>query len=229
VPKTVSKIRKREKVSPLQDNTLYRLQIIEEDEENNRVKVAYVGYGDEFDEWRRMEDVVTIQESEEDIGDLVPSQLLKMSKSKPEKFCLFEELASKIKSQLFSSRKGNPLCNIVVTFDSVHFDSLAVRGTKREVKGNREVYSLPSLTKLDDLLGDRWYIRGINSAGDFCYVEPGTVRFYLKKVKPRPDFQMRDDGTLVQYGFGATSHLVFQFVRSDGMLRQWSNVLQSCV
>ena len=37
---------------------------------------------------------------------------------------------------------------------------------------------MSSLSKLDDLLGERWYIRGLNSAGDFCYIEPGASIFH---------------------------------------------------
>ena len=111
----------------------------------------------------------------------------------------------------------------------MHFDSLVIRGIRKETTGKKEVCSLDSLLKLNDLLGDRWYIRGINVAGDFCYIEPGTVRFYLKQLKPKPDFQLKDDGTLVKHYFGIQNQLVFQFVRNDGTSRQWSNVLQSCI
>ena len=77
-----------------------------------------------------------------------------------------------------------------------------IQGTKKETKGTREIYSLISLMI-------RWYIRGINSAGDFCYVEPGTVMFYLKFVKLKHDFQMKEDGTLTKRYFGVKSQLVF--------------------
>ena len=65
------------------------------------VKVAYMGYSDEYDEWRRVEDVVAMEESEKENDDvLAPFQPMKAPK-----FCLFEELARKIKSQLYSNRK----------------------------------------------------------------------------------------------------------------------------
>ena len=62
-----------------------------------------------------------------------------------------------------------------MTFDAIHFNGLIRRGTL--VKGQQTVYTLSILTKLDDTLGQRWYIRDINAAGDFCYVQPGTVRY----------------------------------------------------
>ena len=225
----VRKGRGRVEESSSTSDTLYRLQILEEDQENGRVKVGYVGYGDEFDEWRRVEEVVSIDDDEEVDSSARPMAVTTTTKPVERRFCLFEELSCKIKTQLLTSRKANPVCSIVVSFDFVHFDSLAIRGFKRDTKGTREIYSVTSLTKLDDLLGERWYIRGINMAGDFCYVEPDTVRFYLKKLKRRRDFQMQDDGTLVECGFGGMSQLVFQFVRSEGTFREWSAVLRSCV
>lgn len=68
-----------------------------------------------------------------------------------------------------------------MTFDMTHFDGLIIRDTL--VKGQQTVYTLSTLT-----LGQRWYIRGINVAGDFCYVKPGTVHYQLKFVNSQPDF-----------------------------------------
>ena len=44
-------------------------------------------------------------------------------------------------------------------------------------------------------------LRGINSVGAFCYVELGTVRFHLKLLKLKPDFQLKEDGTLTKRYF----------------------------
>ena len=115
-----------------------------------------------------------------------------------------------------------------MSFDPLQFDSLILKATKKEKKGTKVFYSLSCLTKLDDLLGDRWYIRGINSAGDFCYVEPDSVRFYLKFLKLKPDFQMKEHGTLTKRSFGMKSQLVFQFIQSDGISQQWGSVLHLC-
>ena len=71
-----------------------------------------------------------------------------------------------------------------MSFDYLHFE-----GEKAE-EGKTEIYSLSSLSKLDDLLGESWYVRGLNRAGDFWYVEPDTVRFYLKSPKHKLDNQL---------------------------------------
>ena len=86
-------------------------------------------------------------------------------------------LVYRIKSLLVSHRKGDPLCCISMTFDTIFFDGLIRRGTavgaSRKVK--IEKYTLSSLTKLEDILGHRWYIRGLNVAGDFCYVKVAGI------------------------------------------------------
>ena len=40
---------------------LYELEIVEEDDYTGRVKVHYIGYDSEYDEWRNKEYVVVIQ------------------------------------------------------------------------------------------------------------------------------------------------------------------------
>ena len=97
-----------------------------------------------------------------------------------------------------------------MSFDSLHFEALIWRGVRNGTKGKREAYGLSSLSKLDDLLGERWYMRGLNSAGDFCYIEPGTVKFYLKCRHQKIDFQLQDDGSMKTQYFGNRHHLVFQ-------------------
>ena len=52
------------------------------------------------------------------------------------------------------------------------------------------------MTKLEDLLGERWYIRGLNLTDDFCFVTPGSVKFYHNKG--RTYYQMQDDGTMLK-------------------------------
>ena len=207
---------------------LYRLRILERDEENGSVKVRYIGYGEDFDEWRKEEDIVNLEEDDSSADGTPPFSC------QPElptftKFCLYKEMAFRIKSMLYSNRKADPLCSIVMSFDTVHFEGLIRRGIRRnEVGGKKEMYGLASLTKLDDLLGEMWYIRGLNDVGDFCYIEPSTVKYYLRSCKGKLDHRLKEDGTIVPTYFGARNQLVFQFVRNDGTSLQWHKVLQSC-
>ena len=210
-------------------NKLYHLRVLEEDGE--RVKVAYVGYGSQHNEWRPRSDIVVLNEHEQgesssDESDTDPP-LAPMKQ-----FSLYEELAYRIKSLLFSSRKGDPVCCITMSFDSIYFDGLIRRGTSVARTARQPVklkkYTLSSLTKLDDVLGRRWYIRGLNAAGDFCYVKPGTVNFYLKHSRGKVDYQLKTDGTFQSLYFGGGVRLVFKFIREDGTSSQWSHVLNLC-
>ena len=88
----------------------------------------------------------------------------------------------------------------------------------------KEVYQFSSLTKLDDLLGEQWYIRGINATGDFCYIQPWSVKYYLKHCIRKVKYQMQADGTIHKSLFGGQCQLVFQFDCNDGLLTQWNNI-----
>ena len=127
----------------------------------------------------------------------------------------------RIKVLLTSSRKGDPNCHIIMSFDQVSFDALAMRCSpvSRNAKCKRQVYKVQDFSKLNDLIGDRWHIRGLNSAGDFCYVMHDTMKLYMKQSQGRPDYQLLDDGTMIKTYFGRQKQLVL-FIRGDGVSSQ---------
>ena len=217
---------------PGKDSTFYRLKILEEDESRGLVKINYIGYSNEWDEWRRREDIIEL--NDEDTGDeddrsmvdnCAMQQLLQMSPLN-----LYEQLATNIKSQLVSYRKRSPYCRISMNFDCIYFEGLIQRGLviSRTKHLRQQVYTVTRLSKLNDILGQRWYIRGLNSSGDFCYIKPNTVEFYLKHMSGKTEYQLLSDGTLSKNLFGAGCCLVFSFVRDDGTLHQWNTVLEQC-
>lgn len=81
---------------------------------------------------------------------------------------------------------------------------------------------------MPDLLGEMWYMRGLNNVGDFCYTEPGTVKYYLKSCKGKPDYRLQEDGSIVTTFVVLRNQLILQFVRNDGIYIQWHGILQSC-
>lgn len=216
--RTVS--RSSTKPSSLVDNTLYRLRVVEEDKENSLVKVRYVGYGSERDEWRASKDIVVLNETDSS-GDDSDEERDGLPKITFKPFCLYDELGYQIKSCLMSDRKRDPLSRIRMAFDTIYFDGLAKRGT---IVCGTKYYTIVKFSAFEDILGSRWFIRGLNSAGDFCYIKPRTVKFHLKKTTRQVDYQLREDGTLTKQYAGA---LVFEFVRGDGTLNQWSSVLRA--
>ena len=50
-------------------------------------------------------------------------------------------------------------------------------GQLKEKKRGSEVYSIVNYSDLNAVLGAKWFIRGLNEAGDFCYAFKETVRF----------------------------------------------------
>ena len=209
----------------------------EEDLPQGRVRVHYVGYGHDHDEWKCADEVVKlsperkvrvaesgISEDGESDGESVRID----TEFKP--YSLYEELPNKVKKALQSYRKKDPVCRLELGFDAIYFEGLAIRAhliTKSQ-QAKHKVYSINVFSKMDDLLGKNWYIHGLNLAGDFCFVQPGTVKFYLVKQKIKVDYQLQEDGTLTEYHFGGGHRLVFKFVRGDGTHTQWDSIRRLC-
>ena len=79
---------------------LYRLRVVDEDDA--MVKVRYIGYSSDFDEWRRKDDIVELSDDESSSKSDGGSR--QRSLGSLQRFCLFEELALRIKELLISSR-----------------------------------------------------------------------------------------------------------------------------
>lgn len=93
------------------------------------------------------------------------------------KFSLYERLASKIKNSLKSSRKSSPEVRIDMDFDRYLYNrDMKSLGQLKEKKGGNEVYSIIHYSDLNAVLGAKWFMRGLNEAGDFCYAIKETVR-----------------------------------------------------
>ena len=59
--------------------------------------------------------------------------------------------------------------------------------------------------------------------GDFCYIIHDTIKLYLKQVRGRPDYQLLDNGTMVNKYLGRQQQLVLSllsFVQGDGVASQ---------
>ena len=89
-------------------------------------------------------------------------------------------------------------------FDQVSFVSLVVCSSMVPSceQRKKKIYTLLNLSKFDDILDERWYIRGLNMAGDFCYVMHDTLRFYLKYNGGKIDYQLLNDGSIIKQYFG---------------------------
>ena len=84
-----------------------------------------------------------------------------------------------------------------------------------KVVRGEEHYTIERYEDLSPLLGEQWFIRGINTHLDFCAVVADTVTFYLHKKADIVDYLSPNnvDGGYV---------LVFKFVRFNGVKEELS-------
>lgn len=200
----VAKKRSRPKKSEL-----YPVEVVERDAQSKRVKLHYTGYGSSDDEWRDEDDIVQPRQD--------PTHLITAT------FNLYQELALKIKMILQSTRRSNPEVRIVMDFDRVQFDGGIKQAGTLKSRNRVEKYTIKNYSDLDEFLGSKWYIRGLNSRGDFCYAILKTVCFYLSRKRPLVDFYPEDQHckkNIYHRGYS----LVFTFVREDGVSSNFRNV-----
>ena len=83
------------------DEKLYRLKVIEEDETKGWVKVSYMGYGSQYDEWRPKSDIIDLSVQKEvenaHVSEDVSTAIAQFPK---QPFNLYEDLATRIKFQV---------------------------------------------------------------------------------------------------------------------------------
>ena len=51
-----------------------------------------------------------------------------------------------------------------------------------------EIYNVTKYADLDKLLGPKWFIRGFNENGDFCYAILDTIHYYLRARRSLVEF-----------------------------------------
>ena len=86
------------------------------------------------------------------------------------------------------------------------------------------MYTIVHYSDLDEALGSKWFIRGLNESGDFCYAILGTVRFYLRERPPLKDYIPSKDGVVKQVVYSQGHSLVFIFIRGDGVSSDFSKI-----
>ena len=83
------------------------------------------------------------------------------------------------------------------------------------------VYQLESNRVLDSYLGLKWDERILNVAGDFAYVIPGTIKYWLGQRSPIIEYKLIGE----QYArtqVENSNFITFQFVRGDGNRNNYS-------
>lgn len=209
-PKETDIVAMKTKAKTKPDKNLYPIEVVDQD--LTRFKVHYVGFSSSHDEWKDREDVVDISE---DSGG--PEGII-------QKFSLYYELATRIKSALNSCRKKSPVVRIDMPFDRLEFDG-GLRQYGKEKRHVRAVqhYSISAFQDLNPLLGVDWHFRGVNVNGDFCYVILSTVEFYLYRRRPIKDYVpvTSEDFQVKETSRNIGDMLVFCFVKGNGTRHQF--------
>ena len=183
---------------------LYSVTVLERNTTTDMVKVHYDGYGSEDDEWRPAAEIVEVR-GRGTVPTPVPT------------FSLYQELAIKIKSSLISTRKGSPEVKIEMCFDKPLFDQgLKTRGILKRICRGIAYYTISSYSDLNDLLGDKWFIRGLNAAGDFCYVSLASISFCLKRRRALYEY-VPDASSFNKQMYQQSYVVQFTFVRGNGI------------
>lgn len=79
------------------------------------------------------------------------------------------------------------------------FEELSHLG--RKSKNTKSQFVLESLSNVDGVLGKGWNTRIFYRQGDFAYVEPNTVTFWLMERRPLEEFSCEGNLTLIHRGF----------------------------
>ena len=186
---------------------LYPIEVRERQE--NSVKIHYIGYSDEHDEWRDPSELVNIGSDGHHLETYHP-------------YNPHQEIAYQIKLALHSGNRKDPEVRIELPFDRLLFDGgLKQFGQFLHTRNGHDVYTVQSHADLKLLLGDRWHIRILSKNLDFCYVNIDTIKYYLHHRCDLKDFDM--EGSVVNIPGGDV--LMFRFVRMDGVRRQLDSIV----
>ena len=95
-----------------------------------------------------------------------------------------ERIYREIKRKLFSGRKDDPEIRIEIPIDVDVFNESLGSCTLFTRQRGKEIYTIDNNDILDVFFGLNWNERIISEQGDFAYVVPKTIRFWLTKRRP---------------------------------------------
>ena len=138
-------------------NRLYDIEILEE--EDYQVKIHYVGYSSQYDEWIRKSEI----QYKPGCLPAVRHDNHEQSLDDPSLVSVFSTLGSPIKQKLIpSGRREDPAVRIQVPCTQKTFQLLKRRGRSLGKSHAHDCYTLRNYCDLDDLLGEGWHLRVAN-------------------------------------------------------------------
>lgn len=175
----------------------FKLDILKQEERcgQSYVLVHYKGWPKKFNEWRLASDILEKPLRVPDAEELFRTQL-----------------AIKIKEELNGHRKKDSLVEIKIQIQKGTFTPLESVGSKRETAGVTSKYRLDKLSALNNFLGEGWHYRILNIVGDFCFITPGSVHYWMFERKPLLEFLPDHTTKLIHRGYTFT----MRFVKDNG-------------
>lgn len=168
-----------------------------------RVKIHYVGYSEQFNEWWACG-----SKGKKDLFQRL-EPLAIPSSSLYDRMEIFRgKLYWKIKRKLFSGRKDDPATCVEARVDQDVFAG------KSKVEQGKAVYRIDSNQTLNHLL-IKWDECIFNENGDLAFVIEGTVRFWLSRGTPIQEFKVVGR-KYIRSEIEDSLCVVFTFVRGDG-------------
>ena len=165
---------------------LYPIEVVER--KGSRVKIHYVGYNDDSDEWRESSDIVPLSIPNNSSSTTVNTSNIPVPPA-VQPYSLYNELGIKIKQSLTCGRKDSPLVKITMGFDYFLFTGgLQQAGIATNTVLGTVRYGIQQYSDLNFLLGTRWHYRGINKHGDYAYVVLSSIEFHLRKRRSVVDY-----------------------------------------
>lgn len=199
------KLPRAESVKP----KLYPVTITERN--SDKVKIHFVGYSEEYDEWRDEDELENIEaeDQSQDPDPVTPYQ----------PFSIYSNLRTKIKQSLISGRKNSPIVKINMAFDFIQFSGgLKAAGKPFKVVHGVQHYKIERYQDLNPCLGSSWHFRGLNPNGDYGYVQLETVDYCLRKSRCLVEYfpPHIDNEPLIQCCTDTGYILSFSFVSNYG-------------
>ena len=147
------------------------------DGDDAKVKIHYVGYSSDFDEWRDEQELESLEE--EGYEEVQPT-----TASSYQPYTIHKALRVRVKQALTCGRKTSPNIKITISFDLIQFNGgLKTVGVPFKTVHGVQHFKINHYRDLNYLLGSNWHFRGLNTNGDYGYVELDTVDFCLRKGK----------------------------------------------
>lgn len=190
---------------------LWRLEIIEERlvDGVEQLRVHYSGWSNVWDEWRPKSEIIDTP-SEHELSDAYLQ--------------FVSQIKIKVKERLNLSRLEDPEVSLQIPVQQETFEIFVanIGAQLHATKGVRKILRA-SLSSWSSVLGDNWWWRIGNEAGDFAYIKKDTLQLWITERQPLVEYTKDLKRRLVHRGYIC----VVRFVKRTGNSSDMVNIINS--